>query len=204
MPPDSFPLSVPSIAFSPPPQLDSHPRSPARRRPEPPPPRLAPPNAAAQRRPTVAATRSLCHRRSRYARARPCRSSAATTTRACCSPPPLATLRHRHVQSHRSRTSCHFPRSHSPLSAHKVFYSLPDRDGSLDKEGEGGCGREASPQADPCIEGGREGRDGGQGRRGAGVRPCSSVQYQGAARQRQRQRQRYGQGPRCQGHQSHD
>ena len=41
-------------------------------------------------------------------------------------------------------------------------------------------------------ERGREGRDGGQGRRGAGIKPCSSVQYQGAASQGQGQRSRYG------------
>jgi hypothetical protein len=42
------------------------------------------------------------------------------------------------------------------------------------------------------AERGREGRDGGQGRRGAGIRPCSSVHDQGAASQGQGQRSRYG------------
>jgi hypothetical protein len=45
-----------------------------------------------------------------------------------------------------------------------VFDILPDRDGPREEEGEGGCGREAGLQVDSCREGGREGRDGGQGR----------------------------------------
>jgi len=39
-----------------------------------------------------------------------------------------------------------------PHRAREVFDRLPDRDGSREEEGKGGCGREARPQADSCRE----------------------------------------------------
>ena len=93
-----------------------------------------------------------------------------------------------------------------PLFSHRVRVPhTVSQDGSRKEKGEGSRGREARSQADSRREGGREGRDGGQGRRGAGIRPCSSVPDQGGPqRQRQRQRQGHGQSERCQGHQSRD
>jgi len=145
---------------------------------------------------------------------RPC------TTAACAA---SADQRRHHCYScttYRPRSSIpRRSRNHSTFSpsARQVLDVLPElllsrrvrvphtvsQDGSRKEEGEGGRGREAHSQADSCREGGREGRDGGQGRRGAGVRSCSSVRDSGAASQGQRQRQRYGQGPRCQGLQGH-
>ena len=103
----------------------------------------------------------------------------------------------------RSRASTPFTPQPQPISARQVFDRLPVRDGSRKEEGKGSCGREARSQADSCREGGRVDREGGQGRRGAGIRPCSFVPDQGGP-QRQRQRQGYGQSERCQGHQSRD
>jgi len=186
----------------------SHPRSPTRRRPEPPPPHLAPPCAAAQRRPAATATHSLRHHRSRSARVHPAPPACATTRTCCSPPPPLATPLCRHeisaaAPAPRAAHAAVLPPQ--SLSARRVLDELPEplvalfsrhvrvpgllhhnlatasRDGSREEEGEGGCCREARPQADSRRERGREDRDGGQGRRGAGIRPCSSVQYQGAA-----------------------
>ena len=165
----------------------------------------------------------------RAARATTC----AAYARSCCSSPapapptrrpraPPCSLRRPHVppspsaavlhaftpstpqpQPPRLQASTPFTPQPQPISARQVLDKLPVRDGSREEEGKGSCGREARSQADSCREGGREGRDGGQGRRGAGIRPCSSVPDQGGP-QRQRQRQGYGQSQRCQGHQSRD
>ena len=107
-------------------------------------------------------------------------------------------------QPPRLQASTPFTPQPQPFHAHQVFEVLPKRDGSREKEGEGGRCGEARPQADSRRKRGREGRDGGQGRRRAGVRPCSPVRDQGSASQGQGQRQRYGPSQRCQGHQSHD
>ena len=123
----------------------------------------------------------------------------------CHAPPSHALSRHSHTPCHpRSRAFTLFTPQPQTFSARQVFVFLPDRDGSREEEGKGSCGREARSQADSCREGGREGRDGGQGHRGAGVRPCSPVRDQGFTSQRQRQRPRYEPSQRCQGHQSHD
>ena len=107
-------------------------------------------------------------------------------------------------QSPRLQASTPFTPQPQPITARQVLDRLSEQDGPREEEGEGGRCREACSQADSC-RGGREGRDGGQGRRGAGIRPCSSVPDQGGPKkQRQRQRQGYGQSQRCLGHQSRD
>ena len=99
-------------------------------------------------------------------------------------PPSHALSRHSHTPCHpRSRAFTLFTPQPQPFSARQVFDSLSVRDGTREEEGKGSCGREARSQADSSREGGREGRDGGQGRRGAGITPCSSVRDQGAASQ---------------------
>jgi len=110
-------------------------------------------------------------------------------------------------------------------SAHRVFEFLPEllfallsrrvcvpthprhrQSRWVARRGRGRKSWSRSPSASGLAqrERGREGRDGGQGRQGAGVRPCSPVRDQRAASQGQGQRSRYGQSQRCQGHQSHD
>ena len=132
-----------------------------------------------RRHSACATTRARAHA-ARAARAPPPERLCAATT---------ATPRRCRVLSRRSHTPCR-PRSRAstpftpqpqPISARQVFDSLSDRDGSREEEGKGGSCGEASPQADSRRERGREGRDGGQGRRGAGVRPCSPVRDQGSA-----------------------
>ena len=141
-----------------------------------------------RRHSACATTRARAHA-ARAARAPPSERLCTATT---------ATPRRRRILSRCSHTPCR-PRSRvstpftpqpQPISARQVFDRLPVRDGSRKEEGKGSCGREARSQADSCREGGR---DGGQGRRGAGIRPCSSVPDQGGPqRQRQRPRQGYG------------
>ena len=179
--------------------------------------RRAPARLRSRQRRSPAAARPPCSHRfapslhapraTRHTRRRP---RAPPPERLCAAT--IATPRRCRVLSRRSRTPCR-PRSRAstpftpqpqPISARQVFDSLSDRDGSREEEGKGGRCGEARPQADSRRERGREGRDGGQGRRGAGVRSCSPVRDQGSASQGQGQRPRYGPSQRCQGHQSPD
>ena len=198
-PPPLALVLAPPLASAPPPLAA------ARLHVEPPPPR-----PRARPAPPVRACAAACaHRRRRllFSPAPPAQASIAKAP-PCSTPQPHDAA----AAPRRSRT-----RSIFSAGARQVLDDLPglllsrrvrvphtvSRDGSREEEGEGSCGREARSQADSCREGGREGRDGGQGRRGAGIRPCSSVPDQGGP-QRQRQRQGYGQSQRCQGHQSRD
>jgi len=101
------------------------------------------------------------------------------------------------TQQHPHAASC----STRSLSAHRVFDSLPESRWVV-RRGRERKSWSRSPSASGLTqrERGREGRDGGQGRRGAGVRPCSPVRDQRSASQGQGQRPRYGPSQRCQGH----
>ena len=122
--------------------------------------------------------------------------------RARRSMPPLLLVRTAAVRPRHRRTPCHLcapPPSTPKLARHPRLHAHPHRVqrsrsqyGSREEEREGGRGREVRSQEDP-RRGGREGRVGGQGRRGAGLGACSFIPDQGAAQQRQS----------WQGHQGH-
>ena len=106
------------------------------------------------------------------------------TARAPAPPEHHRRLRHCvHVDVHAAAPPHFSCRNRRRSALIKCSTVCPSRDGSREEEGKGGCCREACPQADSRRERGREGQDGGQGRRGAGVRPCSSVRDSGAASQ---------------------
>ena len=202
----SFSVSPASLHLEPPPRPNSIPRrrSPAR----PPSPLRHSPRAAVRhpRHQRQAAAAASCHHRKPIAARAPAPLHAVTTaaTRRSAA---YATHLHSPAQpSHPVLTGCSsfcLSRSSHCFRAAFVFphtHATARRDGSREEEGEGGRGREARSQADSCRERDREGRDGGQGRRGVGIRPCSPVRDQRAASQGQGQRSRYGQSQRCQGH----
>ena len=154
---------------------------------KPPPPHLAPPQA--DRRPCARVSPRRHHRR----HAPPCDSTPLRATRARPrrSAAYAAHLHSPAQPSHPVLTGCSSFCLSRSSHCFRAAFAFPhtrataSRDGSREEEGEGGRGREARPQANPHRERGREGRDGGQGRRGAGVRPCSPVSDQREASQGQ-------------------
>ena len=160
--------------------------------------RYTSPLSTAAPSPTPLLTATVANRRSKP----PPRVLALAQRRPCAPAPPARAsvlLRRPHVPLSpsaavhpRLQASTPFTPQPQPITARQVLDRLSEQDGPREEEGEGGRCREARSQADSCREGGREGRDGGQGRRGAGIRPCSSVPDQGGP-----QRQGYGQSQRC-------